>query len=67
VSTTTSQYLIATSTLHGNIVVWDVETHLKVCCLVFIAAVGCLQFKCANTIEYSMDISVSLFMLIVIS
>ena len=29
-STTTSRSLIATSTLHGNIVVWDVETHLKV-------------------------------------
>jgi len=32
VSTTTSQHLIATSTLHGNVVVWDAETHLKVCC-----------------------------------
>jgi len=30
VSTTTSQHLIATSTLHGNVVVWDVETHMKV-------------------------------------
>jgi len=38
VSTTTSQHLIATSTLHGNIIVWDVETHLKVCKEVFDSA-----------------------------
>jgi len=46
VGTTTSQHLIATSTLNGNVVVWDVETHLKVCYhyQVIIASLVCLQF-----------------------